>query len=125
MKITKRKVAIITGITFLGLASSVFIFAKNDSLPLQKVEGFNYIEPGEPQCRALSPQCGYCSGKVIGKDCWVWKSKKSNQPADACTAMDRNIKNCVPAGLCAPTPQQDALIDCALKDYDRKFNTDL
>lgn len=111
----------------IALFLTVFMFAKSDSLPLQKVKGYSYIEPGEPQCRALSPQCGYCAGKVIGKDCWVWSKNEANQTrlADECTEKDWQTGNCVPAGRCAPAGKSDALIDCATKDYDSKYRTDL
>lgn len=44
---------------------------------------------------------------------------------DKCTDRDRRIDNCVPAGKCGPTPEIDRTIDCALKDYDKKFNPDI
>jgi len=43
-------------------------------------------------------------------------------PNDRCSNRDREIKNCVPAGKCGPTPAIDALIDCEAKNYDKKFN---
>lgn len=46
-------------------------------------------------------------------------------PKDRCTDTDREINNCVPAGKCGPTPAIDELIDCNIKDYDRKYNPEL
>lgn len=44
---------------------------------------------------------------------------------DKCTSKDREISNCVPAGQCGPTPEIDATIDCAVKNYDKKYNPSL
>lgn len=46
-------------------------------------------------------------------------------PKDRCTNKDRETNNCVPAGKCGPTPEIDAVIDCGVKNYDKKFNTEL
>jgi len=46
-------------------------------------------------------------------------------PKDRCTNRDREINNCVPAGKCGPTPGIDAVIDCDVKKYDKKFNSEL
>lgn len=42
-------------------------------------------------------------------------------PNDRCTKRDRAINNCVPAGQCGPTREIDAVIDCDIKNYDKKF----
>ncbi|MES2970695.1 MAG: hypothetical protein V4702_00015 [Patescibacteria group bacterium] len=46
-------------------------------------------------------------------------------PNDKCTNRDRKIDNCVPAGKCGPTPAIDAVIDCDVKNYDKKYNQSL
>ncbi len=46
-------------------------------------------------------------------------------PKNRCTNRDREINNCVPAGKCGPTPAIDSVIDCDIKNYDKKFNTSL
>lgn len=46
----------------------------------------------------------------------------TNSPEDKCTSKDREINNCVPAGKCGPTPAIDAVIDCDVKNYDKKYN---
>ena len=48
-----------------------------------------------------------------------------NSPKDECTSKDREIDNCVPAGACGPTPAIDAVTDCDVKNYDKKYNLDL
>ncbi|MEK7472273.1 MAG: hypothetical protein AAB624_03455 [Patescibacteria group bacterium] len=45
-----------------------------------------------------------------------------NSPEDKCTSKDREINNCVPAGKCGPTEAIDAVIDCDVKNYDKKYN---
>jgi len=46
-------------------------------------------------------------------------------PKDKCNNGDRELNNCVPAGKCGPTPAIDAVIDCDVKNYEKKFNTEL
>ena len=46
-------------------------------------------------------------------------------PKDRCTQRDREISNCVPAGKCGPSPEIDNMIDCNVKNYDKKYNPDL
>lgn len=46
-------------------------------------------------------------------------------PKDRCTNKDREMNNCVPAGRCGPTPSIDAVTDCDVKNYDKKFNTEI
>lgn len=48
-----------------------------------------------------------------------------NNSNDKCTSKDKEINNCVPAGKCGPTPTIDAVIDCDVKNYDKKYNPDL
>lgn len=38
-----------------------------------------------------------------------------------CSQQDRQNNNCVPKGKCAPTPEIDATLDCAPKNYDSQF----
>ncbi len=40
-------------------------------------------------------------------------------PKSRCSNRDREIKNCVPAGKCGPTPAIDAVIDCDVKNYEK------
>jgi hypothetical protein len=47
------------------------------------------------------------------------------RPKDKCSSRDREINNCVPAGKCSPNPGLDAVLDCEVKNYDRKYNTEL
>lgn len=51
------------------------------------------------------------------------QSNESTQ-SDKCTDRDWEIGNCVRAGQCNPNRDIDYVIDCELKDYDRKFNLD-
>jgi len=46
-------------------------------------------------------------------------------PKDRCTIKDKETSNCVLAGECGPTPEIDAVIDCDVKDYDKKYNQNL
>lgn len=46
-------------------------------------------------------------------------------PNDRCSTKDRETSNCVPAGKCGPTPEKDAVIECDVKNYDKKYNTSL
>ena len=46
-------------------------------------------------------------------------------PKDKCTTKDRETGNCVPAGKCGPTPEIDEVIDCDVKNYDKKYNKEL
>lgn len=46
-------------------------------------------------------------------------------PKSRCTSRDREIHNCVPAGKCGPTPEIDSRIDCDVKNYEKKFNSEL
>lgn len=46
-------------------------------------------------------------------------------PEDRCTSRDREINNCVPAGKCHPNPELDAVMDCDVKQYDKKLNTEI
>lgn len=39
-----------------------------------KEEAYNHPEPGQVQCLALTPSCGYCPGKVVGTDCYINKN---------------------------------------------------
>lgn len=53
---------------------------------------------------------------------FVWLVMR--QPADRCTAADRTNSNCVPAGRCTPPGDpREATIDCDIKNYDHKFDT--
>lgn len=46
-------------------------------------------------------------------------------PSDACTQHDRVINNCVPASRCTPPGDPlEQVVDCNIKDYDRKYNLD-
>jgi hypothetical protein len=58
---------------------------------------------------------------ILGFGAYYWM----NNPKDACTSKDREINNCVPAGKCGPTPAIDAVIDCDVKYYDKKYNPDI
>lgn len=58
---------------------------------------------------------------VLGLGAYYWMSN----PKDACTNKDREINNCVPVGKCGPTPEIDAIIDCDVKNYDKKYNSDI
>ena len=46
----------------------------------------------------------------------------STHKSDKCTAADRALNNCVPAGSCTPPgdPREDT-VDCMTYDYDRKY----
>lgn len=47
-----------------------------------------------------------------------------NSPSDACTNKDREQNNCVHAGQCTPPGDaNEAVTDCAVKNYDHKFNS--
>jgi hypothetical protein len=42
---------------------------------------------------------------------------------DSCSSNDRQRNNCVPAGRCTPLgDSREATSDCAIKNYDHKFN---
>lgn len=48
-----------------------------------------------------------------------------NSPKDECTNKDRQTGNCVPAGKCGPMSAIDAVTDCDVKNYDKKYNPDI
>lgn len=59
------------------LAGVYFFSTARKTRGLTKVERFKYIEPGEGACLALAPECGECYGQVINKECYIDKSKLS------------------------------------------------
>lgn len=82
MSLHKRNINIglilFAGIVLVGL---VLLFnptretLTNHGKTWQRVEGFVYVEPGQGTCLALSPQCGYCPGEVIARQCFVQTDK--------------------------------------------------
>lgn len=48
-----------------------------------------------------------------------------NINSDKCTDRDREIGNCVPAGMCHPDPTVNQIIECDVKNYDKKLNPDI
>lgn len=68
-KLKSKKLYILILILFVvGIILIVF------SLPtrgLVKVKDYRHYEGSGPVCQAFSPECGYCPGEVINKQCYV------------------------------------------------------
>lgn len=79
---SKKKTIGLACVILLIAATSLyfFVFAKSSGAPdghrpevpagYQKVSSFRYVEPGQNTCQAVTPECGYCPGKIIDKACY-------------------------------------------------------
>lgn len=62
-----------------GIATAIDIYTSRkkvvimDGKVLYLVEGYKYVEPGKATCQAIVPECGYCPGEIVDKNCYAEK----------------------------------------------------
>jgi hypothetical protein len=71
----KRIFLIIILVTF----GALFYFFAFPTRGLVKVEGYNKYDGNGTICQALSPECGYCPGKVHSGECYVDPNDKTQK----------------------------------------------
>jgi flagellar basal body-associated protein FliL len=56
-----------------GVSIILFLKSSSSNAPqgYKKVKDFQYAEPSASTCLALSAECGYCSGEIINKECYI------------------------------------------------------
>lgn len=73
-KLSNSKIMVIIFVV-LGIfaACIVLVYGNNAKTKagMTKVKDYNHVAEGEVTCMALTPECGYCPGEVIDKECYV------------------------------------------------------
>jgi hypothetical protein len=77
-----KKKALVFVIILIFAVLTVGLLKNRNSQPtsgLTRIENYSHIEKGHAACDALMPECGLCIGEVIDKECYVDKTKLSEQ----------------------------------------------
>ncbi len=69
---------IIVGLTLVSISLLIVYTLHESQAPPDRIEnkvrvkGFEYREPGQASCLVdQAPECGYCAGEIIDKNCYV------------------------------------------------------